>query len=151
MGCPIEGNSRHNNAMHAKSGLRVVLEWKIYRPDSVIADVITLPANAIRRHIAATVCRTSSTRTTYVLQVDTFGVCALLLVWQFLAVYQHLSHFILVFDGCSSSTIRVASTIDAWGRLLGSCKSRQSQLGSDSRLCPDSVLCCSRVRGGLHC
>ena len=26
-----------NNAMHAKSGLRVVLEWKIYRPDSVIA------------------------------------------------------------------------------------------------------------------
>ena len=26
--------------MHAKSGLRVVLEWKIYRPDSVIADVI---------------------------------------------------------------------------------------------------------------
>ena len=28
--------------MHAKSGLRVVLEWKIYRPDSVIADVITL-------------------------------------------------------------------------------------------------------------
>jgi hypothetical protein len=29
-----------NNAMHAKSGLRVVLEWKIYRPDSVIAAVI---------------------------------------------------------------------------------------------------------------
>ena len=28
--------------MHAKSGLRVVLEWKIYRPDSVIADVIRL-------------------------------------------------------------------------------------------------------------
>ena len=28
------------NAMHAKSGLRVVLKWKIYRPDSVIADVI---------------------------------------------------------------------------------------------------------------
>ena len=26
--------------MHAKSGLRVVLEWKIYRPDSVIAAVI---------------------------------------------------------------------------------------------------------------
>ena len=26
------------NAMHAKSGLRVVLEWEIYRPDSVIAD-----------------------------------------------------------------------------------------------------------------
>ena len=31
-----------NNAMHAKSGLRVVLEWKIYRPDSVIAVVIQL-------------------------------------------------------------------------------------------------------------
>ena len=29
-----------NNAMHAKSGLRVVLKWKIYRPDSVIAAVI---------------------------------------------------------------------------------------------------------------
>ena len=28
--------------MHAKSGLRVVLKWKIFRPDSVIADVITL-------------------------------------------------------------------------------------------------------------
>ncbi len=32
--------SRDNNAMHAKSGLRVVLKWKIYRPDSVIAGVI---------------------------------------------------------------------------------------------------------------
>ena len=30
------------NAMHAKSGLRVVLEWKVYRPDSVIAAVIRL-------------------------------------------------------------------------------------------------------------
>ena len=29
-----------NNAMHAKSGLRVVLKWKIFRPDSVIAAVI---------------------------------------------------------------------------------------------------------------
>ena len=29
--------------MHAKSGLRVVLKWKIHRPDSVIADVIRLP------------------------------------------------------------------------------------------------------------
>ena len=28
--------------MHAKSGLRVVLEWKVYRPDSVIAAVIWL-------------------------------------------------------------------------------------------------------------
>ena len=28
--------------MHAKSGLRVVLNWKIYRPDSVIVAVITL-------------------------------------------------------------------------------------------------------------
>ena len=35
-----------NNAMHAKSGLRVVLEWKIYRPDSVIADVIPLEDSA---------------------------------------------------------------------------------------------------------
>jgi hypothetical protein len=26
--------------MHAKSGLRVVLKWKIFRPDSVIAAVI---------------------------------------------------------------------------------------------------------------
>ena len=26
--------------MHAKSGLRVVLKWKIYRPDSVIAAVV---------------------------------------------------------------------------------------------------------------
>ena len=35
-------NWQDNNAMHAKSGLRVVLEWKIYRPDSVIAAVIRL-------------------------------------------------------------------------------------------------------------
>ena len=28
--------------MHAKSGLRGVLKWKIFRPDSVIADVIHL-------------------------------------------------------------------------------------------------------------
>ena len=28
--------------MHANSGLRVLLEWKIYRPDSVIADVMSL-------------------------------------------------------------------------------------------------------------
>ena len=28
--------------MHAKSGLRVVLKWKIYRPDSVIAAVMSL-------------------------------------------------------------------------------------------------------------
>ena len=34
--------TRDNNAMHAKSGLRVFLKWKIYRPDSVIAAVITL-------------------------------------------------------------------------------------------------------------
>ena len=31
-----------NNAMHAKPDLRVVLKWKIYRPDSVIVDVIPL-------------------------------------------------------------------------------------------------------------
>ena len=35
------------NAMHAKSGLRVVLKWKIYRPDSVIVDVITLRAGQV--------------------------------------------------------------------------------------------------------
>ena len=29
-----------NNVMHAKSGLRVLFEWKIYRPDSVITAVI---------------------------------------------------------------------------------------------------------------
>ena len=28
--------------MHAKSGLRVVLKWEIFRPDSVIAAVIPL-------------------------------------------------------------------------------------------------------------
>ena len=39
---PWQINAPNNNAMHAKSGLRVVLEWKIYRPDSVIAAVITL-------------------------------------------------------------------------------------------------------------
>ena len=32
--------------MHAKSGLRVVLEWKIYRPDSVIAAVIRLESGS---------------------------------------------------------------------------------------------------------
>ena len=32
--------------MHAKSGLRVVLEWKIYRPDSVIAAVMQLKMNS---------------------------------------------------------------------------------------------------------
>ena len=30
------------NAMNTKSGLRVVLKWKIFRPDSVIAAVIRL-------------------------------------------------------------------------------------------------------------
>ena len=34
--------SRDNNAMHAKSGLRVFLKWKVYRPDSVIAAVMRL-------------------------------------------------------------------------------------------------------------
>ena len=28
--------------MHAKSGLRVFLKWKVYRPDSVIAAVMRL-------------------------------------------------------------------------------------------------------------
>ena len=31
-----------SGVLHAKSGLRVVLEWKIYRPDSVITAVIPL-------------------------------------------------------------------------------------------------------------
>ena len=34
------GSTRDNNAMHAKPDLRVVLEWKIARSGSVIADVI---------------------------------------------------------------------------------------------------------------
>ena len=38
--------------MHAKSGLRVVLKWEIYRPDSVIADVI--PSGHLMR-IAASI------------------------------------------------------------------------------------------------
>ena len=29
--------------MHAKYGLRVVLKWEIYRPDSVIADDYEVP------------------------------------------------------------------------------------------------------------
>ena len=33
--------------MHAKSGLRVLLEWKINRPDSVITAVIWLPRKEI--------------------------------------------------------------------------------------------------------
>ena len=37
--------------MHAKSGLRVVLKWKIYRPDSVIAAVIRL--NASEDHLGS--------------------------------------------------------------------------------------------------
>ena len=36
--------------MHAKSGLRVLLKWKIYRPDSVIAAVIRL--NRMRTLVA---------------------------------------------------------------------------------------------------
>jgi hypothetical protein len=36
-----------NNAMHAKSGLRVFLKWKIYRPDSVIAAVMPLSIREI--------------------------------------------------------------------------------------------------------
>ena len=42
--------SRDNNVMHAKSGLRVVLKWKIYRPDSVITAVIRLDAQLLRFH-----------------------------------------------------------------------------------------------------
>ena len=37
------------NAMHAKSGLRVHLEWIDYRPDSVIIAVIRL---VVRRKLA---------------------------------------------------------------------------------------------------
>ena len=36
--------------MHAKSGLRVVLKWKIYHPDSVIAAVITPKLKQFIRH-----------------------------------------------------------------------------------------------------
>ena len=42
--------------MHAKSGLRVLLEWKINRPDSVITAVIMLrniQPNAIRDRCCA--------------------------------------------------------------------------------------------------
>ena len=35
--------------MHAKSGLRVFLKWKVYRPDSVIAAVIRLGAFMSKR------------------------------------------------------------------------------------------------------
>ena len=35
--------ARDNNSMHAKPDLRVVLEWKIYRPDSVIAADYEVP------------------------------------------------------------------------------------------------------------
>ena len=38
----IYGANSNNCPMHAKAGLRVVLKWKIYRPDSVIAAVIPL-------------------------------------------------------------------------------------------------------------
>ena len=38
----FEFTSPDNNVMHAKSGLRVLLEWKINRPDSVITAVIRL-------------------------------------------------------------------------------------------------------------
>ena len=41
--------------MHAKSGLRVVLKWKIYRPDSVIAAVIQLKMNKENQTIAFTI------------------------------------------------------------------------------------------------
>ena len=34
--------TRHNNVMHAKPDLRVVLKWMIYRSGSVITDVIWL-------------------------------------------------------------------------------------------------------------
>ena len=37
--------------MNAKSGLRVFLDWKIYRPDSVISDVIWLKNDCIRARL----------------------------------------------------------------------------------------------------
>ena len=40
--------ARHNNAMHAKPDLRVVLEWTIGRSGSVIADVIQLGEEMLR-------------------------------------------------------------------------------------------------------
>ena len=42
---------RYNNAMHAKSGLHVVLKWKIYRPDSVIAAVIPTKAYMLKHRL----------------------------------------------------------------------------------------------------
>ena len=42
--------------MHAKSGLRVVLKWKIYRPDSVIADVIRLKVESTGYRIGDSNC-----------------------------------------------------------------------------------------------
>ena len=39
MQTPQISHARDNIAMHAKSGLRAVLKWKIFHPDSVIAGV----------------------------------------------------------------------------------------------------------------
>ena len=39
-----------NLSMHAKSGLRVVLKWKIFRPDSVIATVIPFTKQLLQYH-----------------------------------------------------------------------------------------------------
>jgi hypothetical protein len=36
----VDRKSADNNTMHAKPGLRVLLEWMIYRPGSVIVAVI---------------------------------------------------------------------------------------------------------------
>ena len=56
-------NRPDNDAMHAKSGLRVVLKWKIYRPDSVIAAVIRLKVkqdDKIENNKASCCCRLSN-------------------------------------------------------------------------------------------
>ena len=42
------------NALHVKSGLRVVLKWKIFRPDSVIAAVIRLHMKTYENNMGGT-------------------------------------------------------------------------------------------------
>ena len=49
--------------MHAKSGLRVVLKWEIFRPDSVIAAVIPPQETVLPRQICVLCGLRKSTRT----------------------------------------------------------------------------------------
>jgi len=45
-----------SGVLHAKPDLRVVLKWKIFRPDSVIAAVIGLNEFAIKVKDASSIC-----------------------------------------------------------------------------------------------